>query len=173
MTVAEKFNFILRIWPENLLMVILRDSHLVIFSPSTIFRTFFYKNLGGFLFKLIESSRRRKREVALDFCVWPLCARGFVFNFQPKRSHNWVRAYKSRPRFPLFLKVGYKIPRFECFCARRFSRALRARPDLTDANQPGFIAFLRSAVSWLLPVWSCDTKMLRNETHPLLNIVML
>ena len=34
-------------------------------------------------------------------------ARAFVLKLvRPKRSHNWSRA-NSRPRFPLFLKVGY------------------------------------------------------------------
>ena len=50
-------------------MNILRDSQLVIFSPSTIVITFFDKNLLGFFFKLIRSSKRRKPEVALDFRV--------------------------------------------------------------------------------------------------------
>ena len=52
-------------------MDILKSSQLLIFSHSTIFITFSYRSLAGFLFKL--SSRRRKPEVALDFCVWPLC----------------------------------------------------------------------------------------------------
>ena len=52
----------------------LKSSQLVIFSHSTIFITFSYRSLAGFLFKLLRSSRRRKPEVALDFCVWPLCA---------------------------------------------------------------------------------------------------
>ena len=73
-TVSEKLSFILRIWPENFLMDILRDPQLVIFAPNTIFITFFYKSLARFLFKLrIRSSRLRRPEVALDFCVWPLC----------------------------------------------------------------------------------------------------
>ena len=54
--------------------MILKFSQLVIFSHSTIFITFSYRSLAGFLFKLLWSSRRRKPEVALDFCVWPLCA---------------------------------------------------------------------------------------------------
>ena len=48
-------------------MDILRDSQLVIFSHSTIFITFSYRSLPGFLFKLLQSSRRRRPEVALDF----------------------------------------------------------------------------------------------------------
>ena len=36
-TAAEKLSFVLRIWPGNLLMDILRDSQLVIFSHSTTF----------------------------------------------------------------------------------------------------------------------------------------
>ena len=47
--VAEKLSFILRIWPGNLLMDILRDSQLVIFSPSNIFITFSYKSSRFFL----------------------------------------------------------------------------------------------------------------------------
>ena len=39
-TVAEKLSFTLRTLPGNLRMDILRDSQLVIFSPSTIFITF-------------------------------------------------------------------------------------------------------------------------------------
>ena len=54
-------------------MDILRDSQFVIFSHSTIFITFSYRSLAGFLFKLLQSSRRRRPEVALDFRVWPLC----------------------------------------------------------------------------------------------------
>ena len=57
-------------------MDILKSSQLVIFSHSTIFITFSYRSLAGFLFKLLRSSRRRKPEVALDFCVWPLCGGG-------------------------------------------------------------------------------------------------
>ena len=79
--VAEKLSFILRIWPGNLLMDILRDSQLVIFSHSTIFITFSYKSLAGFLFKLLRSSRQRKPEVALDFCVWPLWGLGHCLMF--------------------------------------------------------------------------------------------
>ena len=74
-TVAEKLSFVLRIWSETLLMDDLRDSQLAIFSPCTIFITFPYKSLAGFLFELSQSLRRRKPEVALDFCVWPLCSR--------------------------------------------------------------------------------------------------
>ena len=48
-------------------MDILRDFHIVIFSLNTIFITFFYKSLAGVLFKLSQSSRGRKPEVALDF----------------------------------------------------------------------------------------------------------
>ena len=54
-------------------MDILRDSQLVIFSHSTTFITFFFKSFAGLLFKFLQSSRRQKSEVALDFCVWPLC----------------------------------------------------------------------------------------------------
>ena len=42
----------------------------VIFSPSTIFITFFYRSLAGFLFKL--SLRQWKLEEVLDFCIWLL-----------------------------------------------------------------------------------------------------
>ena len=45
-TVAEKLSFILRIWPGNLLIDILRDSQPIIFSHSTIFIIFFYKSLA-------------------------------------------------------------------------------------------------------------------------------
>ena len=72
-TVAEKLSFKLRIWPGHLVMDILKSSQLVIFSHSTIFITFTYRSLASFLFKLLRSSRGRKPEVALDFCVWPLC----------------------------------------------------------------------------------------------------
>ena len=54
-------------------MDILKSSQLVIFSHSTIFITFSYRSLAGFLFKLLRSSRRRKPEVAwifaFDRCV--------------------------------------------------------------------------------------------------------
>ena len=52
-------------------MVILSDYQFMIFSPGTIFKTFSYKSLAGFLFKVLQI---RGGEVALDFCVWPLCA---------------------------------------------------------------------------------------------------
>ena len=55
-------------------MNILRDSQLVIFSPMAIFITFSCKSLAGFLFELLQSSRRWKPEEALDFlrltAVW-------------------------------------------------------------------------------------------------------
>ena len=66
-TVAEKLSFVLHIWLGNL------TSQLLIFSPSTIFTAFSCKSLAGFLFKFFQSSRRRKPELALDVCVWPLC----------------------------------------------------------------------------------------------------
>ena len=68
-----KKSFRLCIWPANLLMDILRDSQLVIFSYSTTFKTFSNKSLAGFLFKFLQSSRWRKPELASDFWVWPLC----------------------------------------------------------------------------------------------------
>ena len=74
-------------------MDILRDSQLVIFSHSTIFITFSYRSLAGFLFKLLQSSRRRRPEVALDFCVWPLCASGLV---QHRRSSEVRDSRTSR-----------------------------------------------------------------------------
>ena len=50
-----------------------RASQLVIFSHSTIFITFSYRSLAGFLFKLLRSSRRRNRKwcwiFAFDRCV--------------------------------------------------------------------------------------------------------
>ena len=55
--------------PKLSLDKVLKSSQLVIFSHSTIFITFSYRSLAGFLFKLLRSSRRRKPEVALDFCV--------------------------------------------------------------------------------------------------------
>ena len=80
----EKLSFILRIGPGNLLMDILRDSQLVIFYSSTIFITFFYKSLAGFLFKLIRSLRRRKPEVSSDSCVLPLSEPPPSFAFNDK-----------------------------------------------------------------------------------------
>ena len=62
-------------------MDILKSSQLVIFSHSTIFITFSYRSLAGFLFKLLRSSRRWKPEVALDFCVWPLCVLWYIIVF--------------------------------------------------------------------------------------------
>ena len=49
-------------------MDILKSSQLVIFSYSTIFITFSFRSLAGFLFKLLRSSRRRKPEVATPLC---------------------------------------------------------------------------------------------------------
>ena len=90
-TVAEKLSFKLRIWPENLPMDILRDSQHVIFSHSTTFITFPYKRLAGFLLKFLQSSRRRKPEVALKFCVWTLCG-----SFQGRSFHDrWSRGTKT------------------------------------------------------------------------------
>ena len=48
-------------------MDILKSSQLVIFSHSTIFITFSYRSLAGFLFKLLQSSRRRKPESGVGF----------------------------------------------------------------------------------------------------------
>ena len=73
----------------------LKSSQLVIFSHSTIFVTFSYRSLAGFLFKLLRSSRRRKPEVALDFCVWPLCAlRTFALLFlRILTAHDCARKF--------------------------------------------------------------------------------
>ena len=88
-TVAEKLSFKLRIWPGHLVMDILKSSQLVIFSHSTIFITFSYRSLAGFLFKLYEvrggENRNKWRWIfAFDRCVgssalrkcrWPLTSR--------------------------------------------------------------------------------------------------
>ena len=79
-TVAEKLSFKLRIWPGHLVMDILKSSQLVIFSHSTIFITFSYRSLAGFLFKLLRSSRRRKPEVAWIFAFDRCVHRGWVLN---------------------------------------------------------------------------------------------
>ena len=50
-------------------MDILRDSQPVIFFPSTIVIAFSYKSFAGFFFKLLQSLRRRKPEMALEFGV--------------------------------------------------------------------------------------------------------
>ena len=68
-------------------MDILKSSQLVIFSHSTIFITFSYRSLAGFLFKLLRSSRRRKPEVALDLCVWPLCGSRTVLPETQRSDH--------------------------------------------------------------------------------------
>ena len=41
-TAGEKLSFVLRIWLGNFLMDILKDSKLLIFSPSAIFIKFVY-----------------------------------------------------------------------------------------------------------------------------------
>ena len=48
-------------------MDILRDSQLVLFSQRTIFITFCYKSLAGFLYRFLHSSRRRKPEGGVGF----------------------------------------------------------------------------------------------------------
>ena len=48
-------------------MNILRDFQFVILSPSANFITFSYKSFAHFLFKLLQNSKRREPEVALDF----------------------------------------------------------------------------------------------------------
>ena len=78
-------------------MDVRRDSQLVIFSPSTIFITFSYKSLEGFVFKLLQSSRWRKPEVTLDFCVWPLCA--INWHLYPDWPHTAVKR-GARALFP-------------------------------------------------------------------------
>ena len=54
-------------------MDILKYSQLVIFSHSTIFITFSYKSLAGFLFKLLQSSsdenRKWRQSFAFECCV--------------------------------------------------------------------------------------------------------
>ena len=111
-TVAEKLSFILRIWLENLLMDIFRDSQLVIFSHSTIFITLPTKLLQVFLFKLLQRSRRRTLP---DFCVWPQCgsrgdrgadSRGGTV--EGKRAANRCERFSScRPDYSLLGLRGW------------------------------------------------------------------
>ena len=69
-TVAEKLSFKLHIWPGHLVMDILKSSQLVIFSHSTIFITFSYRSLAGFLFKVRGGENRKWRWIfAFDRCV--------------------------------------------------------------------------------------------------------
>ena len=79
-------------------MDILRDSRLVIFSHSTNFITFSCKSLAGFLFKFLQSSRRRKPEMALDFCVSPLCA---VEEARGVTRQRFIRGGSARRSNPL------------------------------------------------------------------------
>ena len=74
-TVAETLSFVLRIWPGNLLMDILRDSQLVIFFHSTTFITLIFPTKVSQVFssKSCKVQGFKKPEVALNFCVWPLC----------------------------------------------------------------------------------------------------
>ena len=63
-TVAEKLSFVLRLWPGNLLMDILRYSQLVIFSHITTFIKFSYKS------KVRKGGNRKWRWIsAFDRCV--------------------------------------------------------------------------------------------------------
>ena len=117
-TVAEKLSFILCIWPGNLLMNILRDSQLVIFSHSTIFITFSYKSLAGFLFKLLQSLTRRKPEVVLYFCIWPLCAHEYT-------KSNTAGSDNSRTTF-------HEVPLFETNV--RSPKVLSLRFDITTSS---------------------------------------
>ena len=107
-TGAEKLSIMLRISPEYLLMDIFRHSQLVIFSPSTISQTFFLQSLAGFLSKLIRSSRRRRLEVALDVCVWPLCAPG-----RPQNRKFPIYEWRVKSGKADWLKITKRV-RWEC-----------------------------------------------------------
>ena len=103
-------------------MDILKSSQLVIFSHSTIFITFSYRSLAGFLFKLLRSSRRRKPEVALDFCVWPLCGGGAedswnfrIWIIQQKVTSHPVQT-GPRSSFHKAKKWRFDLPRFSSIC---------------------------------------------------------
>ena len=65
-------------------MDILKSSQLVIFSHSTIFITFSYRSLAGFLFKLLRSFEAAKTGSGVGFlrltAVW--CAAGLLLSRQ-------------------------------------------------------------------------------------------
>ena len=78
---------------------------------STTFIIFSNKSLAGFLFKLLQSSRRQKPEMALDFCVLPLFGPA---GLDPKSSGLTIRlpripkAYNSLFKYLFMRKVLFK-----------------------------------------------------------------
>ena len=136
-------------------MDILRDSQLVIFSHSTTFITFSYKGFASFLFKFLQSSKRQKPEVALDFCVWPLCGADRVSPAAKKKktrslitatysSFCWSDAYLKKKTFrghcanwklcycfsciPARLGPHLALP-LQCFLAELYSVSLPPPPS--------------------------------------------
>ena len=65
--VTEKFRFIHHLCIGNLKIVFHWVSQLELFFHSAIFTTFSYQSLTDFRFQLLQSTRQRKPEVALDF----------------------------------------------------------------------------------------------------------
>ena len=65
--VTEKLRFIRHLCIGNLKIVFHWVSQLELFFHSAIFTTFSYKSLTDFRFQLLQSTRQRKPEVALDF----------------------------------------------------------------------------------------------------------
>ena len=90
-------------------MDILKSSQLVIFSHSTIFITFSYRSLAGFLFKLLRSSRRRKPEVALDFCVWQLCDQDHKLRLSYPRQSLVLRPF-AKCAYSLDVIIEVSVP---------------------------------------------------------------
>ena len=66
-TVTEKLRFIHHVCIGNLIIVFHWVSQLELFFHSVIFTTSSYKSLTDFRFQLLQSTRQRKPEVALDF----------------------------------------------------------------------------------------------------------
>ena len=68
-TVTEKLSFVLRTWPGNWLMVILRDSQLVIFSQYYFNNIFLQSIAGVFSANSCNGNRKWRWIFAFDRCV--------------------------------------------------------------------------------------------------------
>ena len=89
-------------------MDILKSSQLVIFSHSTIFITFSYRSLAGFLFKVRGGENRKWRWIfAFDRCV--------VCGYQGKvRNVLWVSGHQGNAWVTLVFRKS-KSTEFFCF----------------------------------------------------------
>ena len=140
-------------------MDVLRDSQLETFSSSTILIIISYKSLAGFHFKLSQSWRRRKLEVALDFCVWPLCVSYwllfYVFLEEKMDSSAWgevfLRLFPWHPvRFNPFSYPVFSPPK----CVNSYWVRVRTGPEKAAEIKPKSI---RTNVSCCLATVQTNT----------------